>query len=499
MSFIILDRILTSPSCSVLSYPLPAASMPITTRATVVARAPPSPALLLLLAAALSAPASAFALISPAAHTASSSAPSRVLANPGPLFRSWGEGNLNFFLGELRGGSSLGMAADSADDSDAVDAEIVDEEDRSGKAGGKAGGKANGASGDEDSAAVEAEVVAGPWEAAAASASMTMPPEDDGPAAQQRQSSFLCSILHSSLVLDCIFNARKRATLFPSAPVAQIAAVATEAQEVVVAAASTTTAATATAVATAGAGGIMGALKGPAAVPTAALAGGYALAAGVAFLLSRVPSPASTSREDEKFLHRSRSRLNLGLAAFGTLNLLATAGPGLYLGMSGAVINAHNAMVAVNGWMKGRGGASSSPAAARMGPAGTGAQLGFRSATSAALLVAAIGFLSRAVVTAGSVAGALAGTSTSLPVARVARLVLAGTVSLVLRDAYAGSHLPAARTGLAIGLGGLSSACAAAVAVPMMLAGGPGFADAVRLLLLSAIVGGNSLWAAVRS
>ena len=475
--------------------------MSITTRATVVARAPPSPALLLLLAAALSAPASAFALISPAAHTASSSAPSRVLANPGPLFRSWGEGNLNFFLGELRGGSSLGMAADSADDSDAVDAEIVDEEDRSGKAGGKAGGKANGASGDEDSAAVEAEVVAGPWEAAAASASMTMPPEDDGPAAQQRQSSFLCSILHSSLVLDCIFNARKRATLFPSAPVAQIAAVATEAQEVVVAAASTTTAATATAtaVATAGAGGIMGALKGPAAVPTAALAGGYALAAGVAFLLSRVPSPASTSREDEKFLHRSRSRLNLGLAAFGTLNLLATAGPGLYLGMSGAVINAHNAMVAVNGWMKGRGGASSSPAAARMGPAGTGAQLGFRSATSAALLVAAIGFLSRAVVTAGSVAGALAGTSTSLPVARVARLVLAGTVSLVLRDAYAGSHLPAARTGLAIGLGGLSSACAAAVAVPMMLAGGPGFADAVRLLLLSAIVGGNSLWAAVRS
>lgn len=469
--------------------------MPITTRATVVARAPPSPALLLLLAAALSAPASAFALISPAAHTASSSAPSRVLANPGPLFRSWGEGNLNFFLGELRGGSSLGMAADSADDSDAVDAEIVDEEDRS----DQAGGKANGASGDEDSAAVEAEVVAGPWEAAAASASMTMPPEDDGPAAQQRQSSFLCSILHSSLVLDCIFNARKRATLFPSAPVAQIAAVATEAQEVVVAAASTTTAATATAVATAGAGGIMGALKGPAAVPTAALAGGYALAAGVAFLLSRVPSPASTSREDEKFLHRSRSRLNLGLAAFGTLNLLATAGPGLYLGMSGAVINAHNAMVAVNGWMKGRGGASSSPAAARMGPAGTGAQLGFRSATSAALLVAAIGFLSRAVVTAGSVAGALAGTSTSLPVARVARLVLAGTVSLVLRDAYAGSHLPAARTGLAIGLGGLSSACAAAVAVPMMLAGGPGFADAVRLLLLSAIVGGNSLWAAVRS
>jgi hypothetical protein len=387
------------------------------------------------------------------------------------------------------------MAADSADDSDAVDAEIVDEEDRS----DQAGGKANGASGDEDSAAVEAEVVAGPWEAAAASASMTMPPEDDGPAAQQRQSSFLCSILHSSLVLDCIFNARKRATLFPSAPVAQIAAVATEAQEVVVAAASTTTAATATAVATAGAGGIMGALKGPAAVPTAALAGGYALAAGVAFLLSRVPSPASTSREDEKFLHRSRSRLNLGLAAFGTLNLLATAGPGLYLGMSGAVINAHNAMVAVNGWMKGRGGASSSPAAARMGPAGTGAQLGFRSATSAALLVAAIGFLSRAVVTAGSVAGALAGTSTSLPVARVARLVLAGTVSLVLRDAYAGSHLPAARTGLAIGLGGLSSACAAAVAVPMMLAGGPGFADAVRLLLLSAIVGGNSLWAAVRS
>ena len=495
MSFIILDRILTSPSCSVLSYPLPAASMPITTRATVVARAPPSPALLLLLAAALSAPASAFALISPAAHTASSSAPSRVLANPGPLFRSWGEGNLNFFLGELRGGSSLGMAADSADDSDAVDAEIVDEEDRS----DQAGGKANGASGDEDSAAVVAEVVAGPWEAAAASASMTMPPEDDGPAAQQRQSSFLCSILHSSLVLDCIFNARKRATLFPSAPVAQIAAVATEAQEVVVAAASTTTAATATAVATAGAGGIMGALKGPAAVPTAALAGGYALAAGVAFLLSRVPSPASTSREDEKFLHRSRSRLNLGLAAFGTLNLLATAGPGLYLGMSGAVINAHNAMVAVNGWMKGRGGASSSPAAARMGPAGTGAQLGFRSATSAALLVAAIGFLSRAVVTAGSVAGALAGTSTSLPVARVARLVLAGTVSLVLRDAYAGSHLPAARTGLAIGLGGLSSACAAAVAVPMMLAGGPGFADAVRLLLLSAIVGGNSLWAAVRS
>lgn len=402
---------------------------------------------------------------------------------------------MNFFLGELRGGSSLGMAADSADDSDAVDAEIVDEEDRS----DQAGGKANGASGDEDSAAVEAEVVAGPWEAAAASASMTMPPEDDGPAAQQRQSSFLCSILHSSLVLDCIFNARKRATLFPSAPVAQIAAVATEAQEVVVAAASTTTAATATAVATAGAGGIMGALKGPAAVPTAALAGGYALAAGVAFLLSRVPSPASTSREDEKFLHRSRSRLNLGLAAFGTLNLLATAGPGLYLGMSGAVINAHNAMVAVNGWMKGRGGASSSPAAARMGPAGTGAQLGFRSATSAALLVAAIGFLSRAVVTAGSVAGALAGTSTSLPVARVARLVLAGTVSLVLRDAYAGSHLPAARTGLAIGLGGLSSACAAAVAVPMMLAGGPGFADAVRLLLLSAIVGGNSLWAAVRS
>ena len=475
--------------------------MPITTRATVVARAPPSPALLLLLAAALSAPASAFALISPAAHTASSSAPSRVLANPGPLFRSWGEGNLSFFLGELRGGSSLGMAADSADDSDAVDAEIVDEEDRSDQAGGKAGDKANGASGDEDSAAVEAEVVAGPWEAAAASASMTMPPEDDGPAAQQRQSSFLCSILHSSLVLDCIFNARKRATLFPSAPVAQIAAVATEAQEVVVAAASTTTAATATAtaVATAGAGGIMGALKGPAAVPTTALAGGYALAAGVAFLLSRVPSPASTSREDEKFLHRSRSRLNLGLAAFGTLNLLATAGPGLYLGMSGAVINAHNAMVAVNGWMKGRGGASSSPAAARMGPAGTGAQLGFRSATSAALLVAAIGFLSRAVVTAGSVAGALAGTSTSLPVARVARLVLAGTVSLVLRDAYAGSHLPAARTGLAIGLGGLSSACAAAVAVPMMLAGGPGFADAVRLLLLSAIVGGNSLWAAVRS
>ena len=109
-------------------------------------------------------------------------------------------------------------------------------------------------------------------------------------------------------------------------------------------------------------------------VPTALLASGFGLAAGVAFLLWRdmeirsdmVASDDGTSNkgdsmlaltsdgDDNGFASQTRSRLCLHLSLFGLLNLGAHAGyyfsgaSAPFLGMSAVIINVHNTLTCVS-------------------------------------------------------------------------------------------------------------------------------------------------------
>ena len=349
-------------------------------------------------------------------------------------------------------------------------------------------GDASGDSADEgEVVSVNAEVVDGPWANAAASASKLMPADGGGDDANvdagistatvgnesQKSSYFLSSLLWLSLVLDSVLNKTKRAALLANSAgmVAESASLrAGEAQQALLA--------------------FDGRLNMATAVPTAALAGGYALAAGVSFLLSRSPpgtkadTGSGNADEDGAIVAANiRKRLSLGLVMFGILNLAAGTTGSPYLGIAGNVINGHNALIALNGWSKGVAKDRS-----YVSDLVNGAKNSFRvfiggsdyyrsnaadrlkGAASAAYLLATFAAAARSVQTARGLlfqrqmAGA---TATVLSIAHLARLVLAFSVALSLKEATdAGRY----RGLFVLGLGGLVSICSAGVALPLMIA-----------------------------
>lgn len=349
-------------------------------------------------------------------------------------------------------------------------------------------GDASGDSADEGEAvSVNAEVVDGPWANAAASASKLMPADGGGDDANvdadisaatvgnesQKSSYFLSSLLWLSLVLDSVLNKTKRAALLANSAgmVAESASLhAGEAQQALLA--------------------FDGRLNMATAVPTAALAGGYALAAGVSFLLSRSPpgtkadTGSGNADEDGAIVAANiRKRLSLGLVMFGILNLAAGTTGSPYLGIAGNVINGHNALIALNGWSKGVAKDRS-----YVSDLVNGAKNSFRvfiggsdyyrsnaadrlkGTASAAYLLATFAAAARSVQTARGLlfqrqlAGA---TATVLSIAHLARLVLASSVALSLKEATdTGKY----RGLFVLGLGGLVSICSAGVALPLMIA-----------------------------
>ena len=349
-------------------------------------------------------------------------------------------------------------------------------------------GDASGDSADEgEVVSVNAEVVDGPWANAAASASKLMPADGGGDDANvdadssaatvgnesQKSSYFLSSLLWLSLVLDSVLNKTKRAALLANSAgmVAESASLrAGEAQQALLA--------------------FDGRLNMATAVPTAALAGGYALAAGVSFLLSRSPpgtkadTGSGNADEDGAIVAANiRKRLSLGLVMFGILNLAAGTTGSPYLGIAGNVVNGHNALIALNGWSKGVAKDRS-----YVSDLVDGAKNSFRvfiggsdyyrsnaadrlkGAASAAYLLATFAAAARSVQTARGLlfqrqmAGA---TATVLSIAHLARLVLASSVALSLKEATDTGRY---RGLFVLGLGGLVSICSAGVALPLMIA-----------------------------
>ena len=353
--------------------------------------------------------------------------------------------------------------------------------------------------------AVNAEVVDGPWANAAASASKLMSDGVDGAKdssavdagnESQKSSYFLSSLLWLSLVMDCVLNKAKRAALLANSAgmVAESASLrAGEAQQVLFA--------------------FDGRLNLATAVPTAALAGGYALAAGIAFLLSRSPARSKLASDDDEdgiiVASNIRKRLSLGLVVFGILNLAAGATGSPYLGIAGNVINGHNALIALNGWSKdvakdrsyvsdminsaknsfrvfiGGGDYYKSDATDRL-----------KGAASAAFLLATFSAVARSVQTAKGLMlqrQQFEATATVLSVAHLARLVLASSAALSLKEAIDTGRF---RGLLVLGLGGLVSVCLAGVAIPMMIADAgmrKVTSDAGKLLALALFSGGLTL------
>jgi len=95
---------------------------------------------------------------------------------------------------------------------------------------------------------------------------------------------------------------------------------------------------------------------------TANLASGFILSAGLAFFLSRDLNRTEVgSWEEELKAEAMRKKLHLLLCFNGLTNLCANLNPGSvpFFGMTGFVINIHNALIAGSGWIK----ESSSPTA----------------------------------------------------------------------------------------------------------------------------------------
>lgn len=393
----------------------------------------------------------------------------------------------------IRGGAS------SDDDGDDSEGGIMSDAD-----------EVNADEGQDDAVAVNAEVVDGPWANAAASASKLMSDGlddangssavDDAGNESQKSSYFLSSLLWLSLVMDCVLNKAKRAALLANSAgmVAESAPLrAGEAQQVLFT--------------------FDGRLNLATAIPTAALAGGYALAAGTAFLLSRSPARSKlASNEDEDGIivaSNIRKRLSLGLVMFGILNLVAGATGSPYLGIAGNVINGHNALIALNGWSK-----DVVKDKSYVSDLINGAKNSFRvfiggsdyyksdatdrlkGAASAAFLLATFSAVARSVQTAKGLLvqrQQFEATATVLSVAHLARLVLASSVALSLKEAIDTGRF---RGLLVLGLGGLVSICLAGVAIPMMIADAgmrKVTSDAGKLLALALFSGGLSLSKAV--
>ncbi len=138
---------------------------------------------------------------------------------------------------------------------------------------------------------------------------------------QQSKSLLLSAILWSSLALDTVLNKKKRCQIFPGLEAA-------------------------------GNGGALMFQFGQRNVnlaSTAMMTSGFLLSAGLAYFLS-----TDYKRDDSADETGVRKKLSLLLFSFGTINLCGNISPerAPFYGMGGFIINAHNALIALNGWIK---------------------------------------------------------------------------------------------------------------------------------------------------
>lgn len=135
---------------------------------------------------------------------------------------------------------------------------------------------------------------------------------------QQSRSYFLSGALYSSLALDTILNKKKRMAIFP--------------------------------------GLSNGRLEFNNIAPTATLASGFILSAGLAFILSYsfIKKDEDIHFDDEIQNEATRRKLHLLLLLFGIANLCSNlnAPSAPFFGMGGFIINAHNSLIALSGWIK---------------------------------------------------------------------------------------------------------------------------------------------------
>ncbi|KAL7541181.1 hypothetical protein ACHAXR_011213 [Thalassiosira sp. AJA248-18] len=257
--------------------------------------------------------------------------------------------HVNIFVMKVRGG---GDADDSADDSDGesyddeYDLSDVETDDDATEAEAETGAEVIEASSDSDEDGNTIEDYDA-LERAQKSAQLS----------SQSRNFGIATALWASLFFDTILNNAKRMDLFPAA----------------LSGAAATGAAAATQSATT-------------LIPTALLASGFSLAAGVSFLLWRdmeiradmmssddgesskgdwfLSLSAGSDDDDsdlsEKFASQTRLRLCLHLSIFGLLCLASHAGyyfsnQAPFLGMSAAIINVHNALTCVNALAKEEG------------------------------------------------------------------------------------------------------------------------------------------------
>lgn len=150
---------------------------------------------------------------------------------------------------------------------------------------------------------------------------MKIPSIDEELRTQQSRSYFISGALFCSLALDGLLNKKKRLNLFPGLSAS-------------------------------------GALSIDNLVPSIYLTSGYILSAGIAMLLSyslsRDQSKTVTQIEDELQNEATRRKLHLLLLFSCILNLCSNlnASSAPFFGMSGLIVNVHNGLIALSGWIK---------------------------------------------------------------------------------------------------------------------------------------------------
>lgn len=202
-----------------------------------------------------------------------------------------------------RGGANVPLHATNMDDSSDYSSDHSDE-------------------GDSESS--EVDLVTSRFEDVAAqnAKQMASSPMDEGSRTEQSRSYLISSALWGSLALDTVLNKKKRSIIFPG--VAEVG------------------------------GKVLPSNIGA----TASLSSGFLLSAGLAYLLSRELNPRGPVQaqdwNEEIENHAIRKKLHLLLFLYGIGNLCANINPGSapFFGVGGFVINAHNSLIALNGWIK---------------------------------------------------------------------------------------------------------------------------------------------------
>ena len=178
---------------------------------------------------------------------------------------------------------------------------------------------------DDDSEPIEVDLVTSSFADVAAMNAKQMSNSgsamDEGSRSQQSNSYFLSAALWASLACDTILNKKKRCMIFPG--VAEVG----------------------------------GFIRKSNIAATAGLASGFLLSVGLAFFLATDLNrdSSTTPVEDELKNETMRRKLHLLLFSYGIVNLGANINPlgtTPFFGIGGFVINAHNALIALNGWIK---------------------------------------------------------------------------------------------------------------------------------------------------